>query len=374
MRIGVISIARRIEGPQSWDFDRLYQAIGLNTGNFMFTQAVFRDIAGDLEQIGFNFSPADVNKRFSHVVVPAANWLNEEGDWDWLIDRIEQLEIPVVTIGLGLQAATVDRDAVKVSPSAERLARVLARKAPFLSTRGIFTRDWLHSIGIDNAVATGCPSLYMKILPETECGTGQCDGFVVQSTRYDVAECYLNGPSLNRDLFSYAAKYDAWMVYQSEPEEIRYLVYGKDFVFSSGLHGDRLASLYGFSILADLQNFLGRRGRVFFDLEDWARFLVLREGQIGTRLHGAILALNHGVPAVLLSHDSRTQEIIDFAGLPTINSDMLFKSDPSVIIHSTLISDQIGLFERRKIENRRIYVEFLRQNGLDLREKSAPVC
>jgi hypothetical protein len=166
-------------------------------------------------------------------------------------------------------------------------------------------------------------------------------------------------------LFTAAAKHDAWMVYQSEPEEIEYLVYGKTASFFRDQRAGLLASLYGVGDTDRLVSFLDRRGRVFFDLESWARFLVQRRGQIGTRLHGAILALNHGVPAYLFAHDSRTSELIDFAAIPTSDLGTLEEiASPSQIFKSAPISEKLELYGDRRRKNLEIYTQFLSANGL----------
>lgn len=107
-RIGVISLKQKIDDPAGTKFDYLYQAIGLNTGNFMFTNAVFRQIDGELSHIGFSFDPKHINEHFDALVIPAANWINERTDWTWLVDLLEKVDIPVITIGIGLQADSMD--------------------------------------------------------------------------------------------------------------------------------------------------------------------------------------------------------------------------------------------------------------------------
>ncbi len=107
LRVGTVCINRTIRDPSESDFVSFYDSFGKNTGNFMFTEAIFRLIDEDCAVNRFDFDPSIVNKNFDVVVVPAANWLSEDADWDWLLAKFEKLTIPVIAMGLGLQAKTL---------------------------------------------------------------------------------------------------------------------------------------------------------------------------------------------------------------------------------------------------------------------------
>ena len=335
----------------------------------MFTQAMFRQLSGSVEQIGFNFDPAIVNANFDYVVVPAANWLNARAEWDWLTALIERLEIPVVTIGLGLQAETTDPTAIKVSESSIRLARTLSRKAPFMSTRGHFTTAFLQSIGIMNVVTTGCPSLYMA-LEQSRRADGTGDGLVIQSTRYGFTRDFLDRQSVNRTLFEVAARLDADIVFQSEPEEIEFLVYGSD---ASGLDQPRvadIAKLYGMSDIAQLKQYLSRRGHVYFDIDRWNKYIFDKAVLVGTRLHGAILALNTGISAFLIAHDSRTSELVEFAKIPTMSDAQLYACRNEKEFLDLKISDQQHQYYETRSFSAKIYKSFLESNKVSFYSES----
>ncbi len=227
MKIGVISLQEKIENPKDIPFEDLYQRIGLNTGNLVFTNAVFRQLDGELVRIGFSFRPEQVNKEFDAVVIPAANWINSRSNWDWLSDLLEQVEVPVVTIGIGLQASNINEGCVQVNESSMRLIKILASKSPYVSTRGTFTRDWLYSQGIKNVIATGCPSLYLSFHNDRNATLD--DGreeVACQSTRFYASATFNDSGDVNARLFRLAYRLKAPLIFQSEAEEIRYLVHG----------------------------------------------------------------------------------------------------------------------------------------------------
>ncbi|MFC3529671.1 polysaccharide pyruvyl transferase family protein [Paracoccus mangrovi] len=364
-RIGIVSIAPGAPDPSGMSFDWYMTRFGRNTGNYMFTQAMFRQLTGELHHLSFDFDVSRIGEEFDHLVIPAANWMNEKSDWTAMADWIEAAPVPVTVIGLGLQASSQDLAEVKVSDSAIRLARVLSSKSPHISVRGDFTRDWLLSIGVRNVVTTGCPSLYMRLNdPALARNEGE---LVLQSTRYYMTQAFLNHPGTNRDVFGLAGKYDTHMIYQSEFNEIERMVFGR---VTEGTPGEALMpALYGLETDADYHAYLARRGHVFCDLDEWSGFLQGTAGVIGTRLHGSILALNSGVPAILIPHDSRTGELVDFAAIPTIHPEGI-ASYTRADLHAVLHGADIGRFLDTRSRNGLIYRQFLRDCGLDCREEN----
>lgn len=368
MRIGVISINPALaNNASSMDFTQLYQAIGMNTGNLMFTTAMYRQLNANVEQIGFSFSPEKVNEDFDAIVIPAANWLNQKDNWDWLSDLLEQVHIPAVTIGIGLQADTTDLGAIRISQSCDRFIRLLSAKAPFISTRGFLTTRFLQSIGVMNVVTTGCPSIYMPLV-DSDPVAASGSSTVIQSTRYYFSSEAARVRGLNNLLFEAAGGFRYDMIYQSEPEEMEYLLKPDSDIGSDVARLIGLAKLYGLEDLGELKSYLDAHGRTFLDLDKWSAYLKSKQRVLGTRLHGAILALNSGVPAMLLAHDSRTSEMIDFAGIPTASPDD-FDGDFSQARLDRMFSDiDVDGYKARRASNFQIYRQFMQANGLPLRD------
>lgn len=361
-RIGVVSIAPTLPNPAELEFDRFYAAIGKNTGNYMFTTAMYRQLAGTVEQIGFGFDPDKVNASYDAVVIPCANWLSAAINWDWLIELLERVEIPVIPIGLGLQAEKADLSIVQLSASAERLVRVFSEKAKLISVRGDFTKAYLNSINVDNVVTTGCPSLYLRLGADQGCTPG--GGVALQSTRYWITPNFAAAQTLNRKLFGYAVQVGADMIFQSEPEELRYLIHRDVETLKPADNPDMLARLYGLNTAAELARFLDAHGYFFTDLDSWSTYVRTKAAVVGTRLHGTIIALNSGVPSVLFAHDSRTAEMADYAKLPTFETATLDQLD----LEKLPTEDAIGRYVETRERNGHGYRAFLRENNLDYNE------
>lgn len=364
LRVGIVSINPAVaRNATELDFKALYQAVGMNTGNLMFATAMYRQLDAEVKQIGFSFDSAVVNENFDAVVIPAANWLNQKDDWDWLTALIEQLEIPVVTIGIGLQANTTDLNDIRINASCQRLIRVLSTKAPFISTRGFLTTRYLQSIGVMNVVTTGCPSIYMPLMA-ADAVEASGSPTVIQSTRYYYSSEAAQDGGLNNALFAASGRNSYDMVYQSEPEEMEYLLKPSS---DNALETPRLASLarlYGLANMEELKSYLDRCGKVFLDLDQWSAYLQTKERVLGTRLHGAIIALNSGTPAILLAHDSRTTEMIDFAGIPTVAPEIFGGDFSPAKINAAFAGVDMESYRARRESNRKIYKQFLLANGL----------
>lgn len=362
MRIGVVGINREWPNPSSFDFMTLYEGVGKNTGNLMFTEAMFALIDGDLTSIGFSFDPQWVNANLDAVVVPAANWLNDYADWDWLVVRLEALTVPVTVIGLGLQSTIYELSAVTVNASCRRLIEFFASQPSPISVRGNFTRDWLKSTGVERVVTTGCPSIYMNIFPQL--GAPNDGKLVFQGTRYGMSGAFLQSDSINRRMFDFTAELDCPMIYQSEFEEMALLTSGQSSATLGEHKCSLLMQLYGCTTVDALDAFLKRNGRVFYELRTWSAFVSEYSAVVGTRLHGSILALNSGRMSALVPHDSRTAEVASFAGVQALLGPVVRDCQSLDDFKSLISEDGLRRYRDVRSQNQMTFVNFLRDAGL----------
>ncbi len=334
----------------------------------MFTEATYRNIADEPVWVGFNFDPIRINSEFDHIVIPAANWLNKSDALEGLVKRLQKVDLPVTCIGLGAQADSigVDPEKIGLSDASIELARTISDRSKYISVRGEFTRKVLDYLGIKNTVVTGCPSLYMDLPKDKveEKLTDLSGELVLQGTRYNMQHSYLQSMSIDKKIFTIAGQAGLDIVFQSERPEISFLDGSASDEWDRDAENSGLDKLYGRSGAGQLKEYLRKHGRVFTSIDVWSDFVRSRAGVIGTRLHGAILALNSGVPAVLLPHDSRTQEILDFALIPTGSPEILLDEARNTARLPDDIFDQVGAFSERREKNRAVYEQFLNVNGL----------
>lgn len=116
----------------------------------------------------------------------------------------------------------------------------------------------------------------------------------------------------------------------------------------------------------DLEEFIRwseRHGNLFFDVPSWMEHYRRFDFVIGARIHGVMLALQAGVPGVVIAHDSRTLELCETMMVPYV----LAKDVQNGITREQL-PDLFKFDARAFDENRRSiarrYVEFLEANEL----------
>jgi Polysaccharide pyruvyl transferase len=302
------------------DADTTYRQnlIGNNTGNLVFSQAVYRLLSAagaDVETSGLARShPRVINSRFDHVVIPLANAFRSTylETLDALSNLIEQLSIPVTVLGVGSQASLkgVYKGADTVDPATTRFVRAVLNHSPSIGVRGDHTRDYLKSLGFgdEHVKVIGCPSMFMY-------GPNLKVEKKVESLSYDSPIAFNVSPYVPEmgPLSLYAAEHFPNLVYMAQNiQTLELMLYG------SYPKGKRMNAMAASGAPITLEHPLIRSDRVrfFLDPKTWFQHLAEYDFSFGTRIHGNIAALLAGTPALLLAHDSRTLELAEYHEIP----------------------------------------------------------
>ena len=366
-RYGIISISPHPERAKFVSFDHLYQGVGMNTGNLVFTNAVWRQIGGDKSALPFAFDAEKANAELDAVIIPAANWINERVDFSHVAEPLERLKIPVVVIGLGAQSASFD-----VRPSlpkgTQRFLDAAFERSESVSVRGPFTANVLDRMGYRNIRVTGCPSLYNDASEETDApGAGDLDPrrLLMHATRYTARyEPYAHEDGIDRRIFRSAFENDVDLLYQSELEELALLFDFEGPEVFDDKTVDLLRRIYNAPSWHALRDYVFRHGKAYLNVAEWRDDLRQRQFVYGTRLHNTILALNAGVRAYLLWHDSRTREIAEFAAIPSMEA---AKAGASIEeIRDAYSAADASRFLKRRADNLLVYKAFLEENRLEI--------
>ena len=302
------------------DADTTYRQnlIGNNTGNLVFSQAVYRLLSAagaDVETSGLARShPRVINSRLDHVVIPLANAFRSTylETLDALSNLIEQLSIPVTVLGVGSQASLkgVYKGADTVDPATTRFVRAVLNHSPSIGVRGDHTRDYLKSLGFgdEHVKVIGCPSMFMY-------GPNLKVEKKVESLSYDSPIAFNVSPYVPEmgPLSLYAAEHFPNLVYMAQNiQTLELMLYG------SYPKGKRMNAMAASGAPITLEHPLIRSDRVrfFLDPKTWFEHLAEYDFSFGTRIHGNIAALLAGTPALLLAHDSRTLELAEYHEIP----------------------------------------------------------
>jgi hypothetical protein len=343
---------------------------GGNTGNQIIAHALlgqinYQDIAWD-----YGVDPHEVNERFDMFVIAAANFLFPSFDFGGMADYIEKADLPVAIVGLGAQARSYNPD-IKLLPGTERFLKVVAERAVSIGVRGPFTQQVLDRRGIHNVTVTGCPSYYMRGAPVVELAKpdfGKVRKISVNASRDVIVHAFdpVKMLEIVREIYREGIAWDADFIAQSENAEIRLADHPPPESATSAL--DEICGfLRGAADDAKVRDWAGRHMRVFFRVTDWIDAVRGYDFVFGNRFHGNMVALQHGVPACVVCHDSRTEEMCQFLALPFVNIVDLASIQVQALYD---IVDTAALNQRYETLYPQ-YVEFLRANNLSVKLRRA---
>lgn len=322
MRVIVLTLSPYITDPWTVSADRLFDLTGGNTGNMAFQFAVLQHIASESRVMHLGASPAQLRDAGDIIVMPLANQLGDHTDLGQMADKLEAAQLPVIGIGLGAQAADQTQD-IALSKGTERWVRTIAAlsptKGPNLGVRGNYTRQQLEKIGLgDSVVVTGCPSNF--IAPDLGFLDSIDEKFARPVQRIAVAAGIPHVTALanlEADLAAMVTASGGIYVVQHGIDMIRLGRGAFDAISPEAMELHR--SYIAPHLPTDAFKLWCRRfARAFTDVRQWLDELRQHDFAVGTRFHGAMLAVQAGTPAGCIAHDSRVYEMCQTMGIPVV--------------------------------------------------------
>ncbi len=307
--------------PKTEEFFDYHEAL-INTGDIAYTLAGTLLAAGK-NHTAWNFSASAeiVNEHFSHVVfflpcrIAEPPFHLDGYPYAMVTEFIENLKIPFTSVTESIQSSSFEYQSdfhKRLAPEVVRYLKVMADKSQIVGTRGEYSAEVLNKLGITNVEPVGCPSLFINgpalnasLLDKKP--FRDLKNIAVTYSNYQMGEC-----SLIRDILSLAVAHDYYYVEQSSNLVPKLLYYphkieAADFLKAHQWYGglDQLRALFN-------QNKI----RYFTNYQNWKDFLSQMDFVFGARMHGHTPALQSGVPAYFISHDSRTREMFELFKLP----------------------------------------------------------
>lgn len=307
----------------STDYNRLcgyipviYSGMCPNVGNRLWFQGIISEIStpeNEIEYYSNDMSADFINCSYNMIIAPMANVFSAgyKSLMQKLGDFFDKLTIPVYVIACGVQADSYDslnQICSDIRPEATHLIKSVYKSGGEFALRGYFTKEFFNKLGFGSAVVTGCPSLYQlgRENPIKDCGTK------VQAEAFRPA---LNG-NLNQSI-PYLKKYPNSTFF--DQNNYFSLLYDSSFLSdNTAADANRLIKSIG---LEPLKALLNGKVRLIADMAEWSEYLK-NEGfnfSFGSRIHGNIMSLLSGIPAVINACDSRTREMAEFFELPIAN-------------------------------------------------------
>jgi hypothetical protein len=299
---------------------QLFDETGGNSGNLAFQYAIAFHLRDNVKLLPWG-TPADLIRKAGDIIVlPLANQLGPHTDLGTASEHLQDINLPVLGIGLGAQAAAQGAQ-VQLTLGTQRWVKTLAdlspSSGPNLGVRGVFTESIIRQLGHDSApVVTGCPSNFINTSASLPALLGEC--FKKKPTNIGVMAGIPFIPKIGhieQNLSNLVTDCGGAYIVQHGLEMLRLARNEFDLIDPDTL---LLAHQYirPESSLDEFKSWCRRFAYAFYDVRAWMDFVRRFDFVVGTRFHGAMLAIQAGVPAGCITHDSRTQEMCETMGVP----------------------------------------------------------
>ncbi|MBB3899480.1 polysaccharide pyruvyl transferase family protein [Roseococcus suduntuyensis] len=361
VRTGLAGAELRIPDPEAF-----FGARGINTGDLLVYDATLRHLAATkVTQLGF--AAAGERKHWPKeqpdiTIIRGSNYLMEGLEFGHVVPLLRHLTGPVVALGVGAQAASYRR--LSLPEGSVAFWRLVAEKSASLGVRGEYSAEVLAALGIHNTRIIGCPSFYRSGAPTRPIRPVQARaGRLGLTLNRHLQGEYTPSQGLSqiaqRRLLAEVARRPGSRLYAQGEREEMLLALG-----APTRRAERLREVLGLHGLADdprVAQLLGRHMAAHIDIESWAEDLAAHvDVVLGLRLHGNVMALQQGIPAIPIVYDTRTREMADLFELPAIEMQLAGAMDLDVMLEGA----DFASFEAAYARNFTIYRAFLEENGL----------
>lgn len=361
----ILGLSSRVEAPSLGTTEQLYKETG-NTGNLAFSFAISSHLNHPETTVPWGASPESISAAGGIGVIPAANQLGSHANMGKFAELLSRASAKIVIIGLGSQS-NVGGKIPEISTGTLQWVKEIAHHAPSdspnISLRGPFTKKVLDHYGFgEHAVVLGCPSLFIN--PDPELGRSIASR-KRPIRRIAVASGHQGWKHLSKIESSLTAMVTATggsYVGQHAVEMVQ-LTRGE----ASSMEETALRACRDFACpQMSLDEFIlwsERHGNVFWDVPSWMEHYRRFDFVIGARIHGVMLALQAGVPALCLVHDSRTLELCQTMMVPYV----LAKDVSTGIARDDLLAlfdFDAEAFDANRRKLAADYVDFLEKNCL----------
>ena len=337
--IAILGTAGHVPDPGRFEFETILTSIlGANSGNLMFQYAAARLVGDGARHLGLANIPYMEPTALAGadmLVFPAANHLRLGCDWTGLCNFIEKSKLPLIVLGLGAQAASLDDEAdmieaLRADEQVGKLVRLIAERAVFVSVRGAFSARVCKALGLQETFVLGCPSLLINDAPDL--GKQIADKLLALRDRNTAVRFGITAAApfeirldplkstIERRLISFAQATDALYFQQSGGLHTALFAAGRRDEVPANVQASLAAILAPDTPPTQFYDYMDRCARFHLSANDWMTEAATLDLVIGTRLHGNMAAIGAGTPGIVIAHDTRTSELQDLMQLPHVSA------------------------------------------------------
>jgi hypothetical protein len=343
-------------------------AMGGNTGNVGFIHGTSKLLGDKVHRIGWGDNPQSIKKHIDHIVVCCANQIGEHVDLEAWAKTLEEYDRPVTLIGLGAQANSKD-EYPQIPNGTKKFLDVVSQKKISRSSnilvRGAYTQSVLEMAGYDS-IPAGCPSLLISDLPDLG------KDIVEYSHKYPPSRIavaagnpwHTTSASLECKLVSIVNQWRGEYIIQHPLAMLKFAL-GESELIDEATRS-RFSQVYAATIEpSELSKWFLQNSIAFTDAQTWMRFLRKFDLTIGPRYHGIALAIQSGRPGMVITIDSRTQELCESTGVKHLPVKDALKLSINELIEKAAWSDADGeyLDQARTLQAEHFSTAFM-DNGL----------
>lgn len=298
-----------------------------NIGNIVFLEAINHFLDGLINIATLDFIRWHNNfSNDSTIILAFANFLSDT--WVAPTGLLQALEkFKIILFSVGIQCNIGEDSQLKLSPDAQYLLEIVKKKGTVVGARGHLTSKLLERNGIES-ITIGCPSVYLaghqnlKIAQKKDliaCASNTMRGvhkeIATKVNKFAVSNCkgytFQTESALIADTLFLPDEVLSFIASTSKNPNHAALLRNK--VFDYGFYNDE-PSEWGI-----YRAWFRQYGRFFLRTKPWREFISTFDCSIGTRFHSSILALQSGVPFLIVPVDTRVSEMINFHKLPQIS-------------------------------------------------------
>ena len=339
-----------------------------NTGNMAFQAAIHRVLFGQrANNISYGYSLEKARALYDVMVLPCANQLGSHTDMGPQANFLEMTNMFCIAIGLGAQSS-IDGATPHLKNGTERWVRAIAERSPYaqpnIAVRGEFTLEVLAQLGLGHtAIVLGCPSLFLNPLQDLGQQIAKRCEWPPQRVAIAAGSTPQIPSKLESQLADLATRTRGAYIVQ-HPLSMAQLAMGE----IDNLEKKAIDSIRKFILpngnTTEFLTWVREHFRVFFDIGQWTNCIAKHDFLIGTRIHGTMLAIQAGIPAICVAHDSSTMELCKTMELPYCTSSELIEKGITLDnIEAYFRFDPIK-FDKRRRKLASEYLDFLRWNGV----------
>lgn len=364
MRFALMGLGQQVAYPRN--IQQLCSVYSSNTGNLLFNYAttLIAELQGG--RFPWGASAEHVQRRCDALVIPMANHLGSHTDLESSGPPISKYELPVVILGIGVQAPEGQQVSVPVGTQnwLHSVSQRSPSEHPNITTRGNLSSNILSSLSPSvNSVPLGCPSFFINRNPRL----GQEISSRIHSISHHSARIAVSAGNpwkphtlqVERMLLALVQDTSGAYIVQ-HPETMLELSLG----FSPDPSRAEVVRERLFRDLSIDQMFAWFKlySRAYISVPQWLLDMRRFDLHVGTRIHGSMAAIQAGIPSVCIYIDQRTKELCDFLQIPCLSV-----LDVGSSLEATKLLDVLVQWDSSKFDEDRMRLacstaDFLRSN------------